>query len=162
MCPIRSSAVDGEPREQTGNGRSAAGAARDASSTIPARPRPLVVVSNRLPFAIAPRTEGARVTRAPGGLVSALEPALAERGGLWIGWDGLARDARHPVDVTPQQLLGAREKMLGVRRDLESHQVRGQHAAHQLARPRQYAEHVGCGEGDMQEEPDDVVARQAA
>src|SRR5882672_3757616 len=103
MCPIRSSAVSGEPREQTGNGRSAAGAARDASSTIPARPRPLVVVSNRLPFAIAPRTEGARVTRAPGGLVSALEPALAERGGLWIGWDGLARD---PSAAAPRGTRG--------------------------------------------------------
>src|SRR6266566_998144 len=104
MCPIRSSAVGGEPREQTGNGRSPAGTTRDAASPIPARQRPLVVVSNRLPFAIAPRTEGARVTRAPGGLVSALEPALAERGGLWIGWDGLARDAGAPP---PQLLAGS-------------------------------------------------------
>ncbi len=51
--------------------------------------------------------------------------------------------------------------MLGVRRDLESHQVRGQHAAHQLARPRQHPEHVRRGERDMQEEADEVVARQA-
>src|SRR5260370_40721971 len=101
MCPIRSSAVTGEPREQTGNGRSAAGAARDASSTIPARPRPLVVVSNRLPFTIAPRTEGARVTHAPGGLVSALEPALAERGGLWVWGGGLSRGARAPAPPPP-------------------------------------------------------------
>ena len=108
MCPIRSSAVTGEPREQTGNGRSAAGAARDATSTTPVRPRPLVVVSNRLPFAIAPRTEGARVTRAPGGLVSALEPALAERGGLWIGWDGLARDAGAPPPQLPAGPAGVR------------------------------------------------------
>src|SRR6266705_73562 len=108
MCPIRSSAVSGEPREQTGNGRSAAGTARDASLSTPARHRPLVVVSNRLPFVIAPRTEGARVTRAPGGLVSALEPALAERGGLWIGWDGLARETGAPPPQLPEGAAGVR------------------------------------------------------
>src|SRR5690349_19848476 len=108
MCPIRSSAVSGEPREQTGNGRSAAGQARDAGTTTSAARRPLVVVSNRLPFAIAPRTEGARVTRAPGGLVSALEPALVERGGLWIGWDGLARDAGSAPPLLPEGAAGVR------------------------------------------------------
>jgi trehalose 6-phosphate synthase len=49
----------------------------------------LVVVSNRLPYDL-PRKSGDRLPkRNVGGLVSALEPVLAERGGSWIGWDGL-------------------------------------------------------------------------
>ena len=108
MCPSRSSAVSGEPLEQADHGRSAAGEARDTSLPVPARRRPLVVVSNRLPFTIAPRTEGARVTRAPGGLVSALEPALAERGGVWVGWDGLARDPDMPAPTLPEPAPGVR------------------------------------------------------
>ena len=50
----------------------------------------LVVVSNRLPYDL-PR-EGTRSSpkRNVGGLVNALEPVLARRGGTWIGWDGAA------------------------------------------------------------------------
>ena len=48
----------------------------------------LVVVSNRLPV-ISTRKEGrSHLERAPGGLVSALDPALRARGGRWIGWPG--------------------------------------------------------------------------
>jgi trehalose 6-phosphate synthase len=55
-------------------------------------PRPpaaarLVVASNRLPA--APSAE--RKTEV-GGLVSALLPALAENGGMWLGWSGAERD----------------------------------------------------------------------
>ena len=49
----------------------------------------LIVVSNRLPFALD--SIGAdlwTVTPATGGLVSAIEPVLRERGGTWIGWPG--------------------------------------------------------------------------
>src|SRR5438128_2029500 len=51
----------------------------------------LVLVSNRLPFALEPAGKGQwRVTRSPGGLVSALGPVLRGRGGSWIGWPGVA------------------------------------------------------------------------
>ena len=55
--------------------------------------RRLVVVSNRLPdlrlsttSSDSPGEHGRK--RNVGGLVSALEPALARRGGIWLGWSG--------------------------------------------------------------------------
>jgi trehalose 6-phosphate synthase/phosphatase len=51
----------------------------------------LIVVSNRLPFALDSSSEDLwTVTPAVGGLVSAVEPVLRERGGTWIGWPGIA------------------------------------------------------------------------
>jgi trehalose 6-phosphate synthase/phosphatase len=51
----------------------------------------LIVVSNRLPFALDSTAEDLwTVTPAVGGLVSAVEPVLRERGGTWIGWPGIA------------------------------------------------------------------------
>src|SRR6266702_3199224 len=51
----------------------------------------LILVSNRLPFALEPAGKGQwRVTHSPGGLVSALGPVLRGRGGTWIGWPGVA------------------------------------------------------------------------
>src|SRR5499427_6181850 len=51
----------------------------------------LIVVSNRLPFALDSTAEDLwTVTPATGGLVSAVEPVLRERGGIWIGWPGTA------------------------------------------------------------------------
>jgi trehalose 6-phosphate synthase/phosphatase len=51
----------------------------------------LIVVSNRLPFALDSMGEDLwTVTPAVGGLVSAVEPVLRERGGVWIGWPGTA------------------------------------------------------------------------
>jgi trehalose 6-phosphate synthase len=59
-----------------------------------------LVVSNRTP-AIAP---GDR-QRAVGGLVTALEPALQARGGIWLGWSGRESETRWLVssdaDVRP-------------------------------------------------------------
>jgi alpha,alpha-trehalose-phosphate synthase [UDP-forming] len=53
----------------------------------------LIVVSNRLPFALDSTGEDLwTVTPAAGGLVSAVEPVLRERGGIWIGWPGTAGD----------------------------------------------------------------------
>jgi trehalose 6-phosphate synthase len=50
----------------------------------------LIVVSNRLPFALDSSGEDLwTVTPAVGGLVSAVEPVLRERGGTWIGWPGI-------------------------------------------------------------------------
>jgi trehalose 6-phosphate synthase/phosphatase len=53
---------------------------------------PLIVVSNRLPFRAERRSDGLRLARSPGGLVAALEPVLNQRGGVWIGWAGVARE----------------------------------------------------------------------
>src|SRR4029453_18022277 len=50
----------------------------------------LVVLSNRLPFTLRERRRGLEVERSAGGLVAALAPALARRGGTWIGWPGTA------------------------------------------------------------------------
>jgi len=51
----------------------------------------LILVSNRLPFALEPAGDGQwSVKPSPGGLVSALGPVLRGRGGTWIGWPGVA------------------------------------------------------------------------
>jgi trehalose 6-phosphate synthase len=50
----------------------------------------LIVVSNRLPFALDSTGKILDCPPAAGGLVSAVEPVLRERGGTWIGWPGTA------------------------------------------------------------------------
>ncbi len=50
--------------------------------------RPIVVLSNRLPFTVQRGPKGLETRRSPGGLVSALEPVLRKRGGTWVGWPG--------------------------------------------------------------------------
>jgi alpha,alpha-trehalose-phosphate synthase [UDP-forming]/trehalose-phosphatase len=58
---------------------------------------PLVVVSNRLPN--PPSTDVRR--RETGGLVTALEPALIQHGGVWLGWSGHERDPGLDVIIEP-------------------------------------------------------------
>jgi trehalose 6-phosphate synthase/phosphatase len=58
----------------------------------PRHERPLVVVSNRLPFRAERDVGGLSLMRSAGGLVTALEPALERRGGVWIGWAGATRE----------------------------------------------------------------------
>jgi trehalose 6-phosphate synthase/phosphatase len=53
---------------------------------------PLVVVSNRLPFRAERDVGGLSLMRSAGGLVAALEPALEQRGGVWVGWAGATRE----------------------------------------------------------------------
>lgn len=51
----------------------------------------LVVVSNRLPFAFRRDKDGTlHAEQGSGGLVTALVPVLRNRGGVWIGWPGVA------------------------------------------------------------------------
>src|SRR5260370_27479628 len=51
----------------------------------------LIALPNRLPFPLDSTGEHLwTVTPATGGLVSAIEPVLRERGGTWIGWPGIA------------------------------------------------------------------------
>ena len=69
--------------------------ARPARGTpVPAPPSEpsLVVVSNRLPFRAERDVGGLSLMRSAGGLVAALEPALEQRGGVWIGWAGATRE----------------------------------------------------------------------
>lgn len=50
----------------------------------------LLVVSNRLPIVLEKKSTGWGLKPGAGGLVSALAPVLSHRGGLWIGWPGMA------------------------------------------------------------------------
>ena len=59
------------------------------SSSSRADQRPIVVVSNRLPFTVTRSAQGLERRPSTGGLVSALDPVLRKRGGTWIGWSGL-------------------------------------------------------------------------
>lgn len=58
--------------------------------------RQLVVVANRLPTQRVGKGPDARWELSPGGLVSALAPALAKRGGAWVGWSGDSGGAAAP------------------------------------------------------------------
>lgn len=53
----------------------------------------LVVVSNRLPIVLKREAEGNwSVKPGAGGLVTALQPVLRNRGGVWIGWPGTTEE----------------------------------------------------------------------
>ncbi len=54
----------------------------------PAAPHRLLAISNRLPDLRAPTEPGETRKKNVGGLVSALEPVLTARNGLWLGWSG--------------------------------------------------------------------------
>jgi len=57
----------------------------------------LIVASNRLPYDRPTRAGRPAGRRNVGGLVNALEPVLAARGGGWVGWDGLALDSTRQI-----------------------------------------------------------------
>ena len=61
--------------------------------------RPVVVVSNRLPFTFHRGSRGIERRPSTGGLVSALEPVVSRRGGTWIGWPGLEIKARERIST---------------------------------------------------------------
>ena len=62
------------------------GRARAASDTA----RPLLVISNRLPFTVSRTSRGLERQPSSGGLVTALKPVLEARGGTWVGWPGIS------------------------------------------------------------------------
>jgi trehalose 6-phosphate synthase len=67
---------------------------------------PVVVVANRLPVDQVTDPDGStRWQRSPGGLVTALEPFVAGRGGAWVGWSGSAGDAPEPFESGGMQLI---------------------------------------------------------
>jgi trehalose 6-phosphate synthase len=60
----------------------------------------LVIVSNRLPVVLDRGDEGRwRAKPGSGGLVTALAPVLRDRGGLWIGWPGVAGQTNLDLDA---------------------------------------------------------------
>lgn len=74
----------------------------------------LTIVSNRLPIVVKPRApdqpheqeQSFDIEPAAGGLVQALGPILARRGGRWIGWPGIVtEDCEHPGELV-QQIAG--------------------------------------------------------
>jgi trehalose 6-phosphate synthase len=61
--------------------------------------RSLVVASNRLPVVLSTDGNGDwSLERGSGGLVTALEPVLRDRGGVWIGWPGVDRAHLREMD----------------------------------------------------------------
>jgi trehalose 6-phosphate synthase len=67
---------------------------------------PVVVVANRLPVDQVTDPDGTtHYQRSPGGLVTALEPFVAGRGGAWVGWSGAAGDAPEPFESGGMQLV---------------------------------------------------------
>ena len=68
----------------------------DASADATAPRRQLVVVANRLP--VRRSLDSEEWERSPGGLVSALEPAVRSSDTTWIGWTGDASTDDTPFD----------------------------------------------------------------
>ncbi len=62
-------------------------------------PQRLLVVSNRLPDLRSPVSPEDVRKRNVGGLVSALEPVLSKREGMWLGWNGRTSPAEVPPVV---------------------------------------------------------------
>ncbi|HEY8452785.1 MAG: trehalose-6-phosphate synthase [Micromonosporaceae bacterium] len=58
-----------------------------------------VVVANRLPVDEVITETGREWQRSPGGLVTALLPVLAARGGTWVGWAGGVGPAPEPFEM---------------------------------------------------------------
>lgn len=79
-----------------------------------------VVVANRLPADCTIDDDGnPHWTRSPGGLVSALEPVMRERGGAWVGWAGLAETHFDPFDADGIRLIPVDLSALEVERYYE-------------------------------------------
>ncbi len=75
----------------------------------------LIVLSNRLPVTIRRQRGELSADRSSGGLVAAMEPAMRQRGGVWVGWPGAKMLPGETIDVddSPYRLdpvpLSARE-----------------------------------------------------
>ncbi|MDA8437743.1 MAG: trehalose-6-phosphate synthase [Propionibacterium sp.] len=64
-----------------------------------------VVVANRLPVERVPGHDGEEWRMSPGGLVTALEPVLREKGGVWIGWHGVSGEDLEPFEASGIQVV---------------------------------------------------------
>ncbi|MGB7754873.1 MAG: trehalose-6-phosphate synthase [Salinisphaera sp.] len=67
--------------------------------------RRLIMVSNRLPVSLERLDDDQwRTHPAAGGLVSALDPVMRQRGGVWVGWPGVADETTETLrDVLDRQ-----------------------------------------------------------
>jgi trehalose 6-phosphate synthase len=75
-----------------------------------------VVVANRLPVDRVAGGDGAEWRTSPGGLVTALDPVLRQREGIWIGWPGDSLDSYdafeadgltlQPIEISPDEIEG--------------------------------------------------------
>ncbi len=74
--------------------------------------RPLVVVTNREPYADERTRSGTRHVQKAGGVVSALDPLLREIGGDWVAWgSGSADRETSPGGVRPVPLANPRYRL---------------------------------------------------
>jgi len=68
-------------------------------------PADLVIVANRLPVDRVVAPDGTPGWRgSPGGLVTAIEPVMRARDGVWIGWPGGTEDGLEPFEYDGMQL----------------------------------------------------------
>ncbi|MEN9234927.1 MAG: trehalose-6-phosphate synthase [Gloeomargarita sp. GMQP_bins_120] len=63
-------------------------------------PGRLIIVSNREPYTIQTHGNEIRIERLPGGLVSALDPVLRRRDGIWICWEDASKRSVEVDDVS--------------------------------------------------------------
>jgi trehalose 6-phosphate synthase len=100
----------------------------------------LIVISNRTPSLTQGRT------REVGGLVSALEPALRDEHGIWLGWSGQERghDSRVVIDDSEQPVRARFDLPSGVRQQFYTG------FCNRVLWPllHGFANRVTCGEGD--------------
>lgn len=62
----------------------------------------LLVSSNRLPYDIDQTADGLSLRAGIGGLVTAMDPILRQRGGTWVGWAGHHRKVPESVEVSDE------------------------------------------------------------
>ncbi|MEM0951520.1 MAG: trehalose-6-phosphate synthase [Cyanobacteria bacterium P01_H01_bin.74] len=65
----------------------------------------LVIVSNREPYTINREGKELKLEKTPGGLVSALDPVLRQRKGLWVCWEGAPQKSTEFDDVSDDDAL---------------------------------------------------------
>lgn len=68
------------------------------------RDKKIIVISNRSPYILSGKEGELKLTRSVGGLVTAVEPVLIERGGTWVAWGGrpVAAESRLVLHVPPE------------------------------------------------------------
>jgi len=77
------------------------------------QPQKIVLVSNRVPYKIVKSKAGIKYKKSVGGLVTALDPILAKKGGLWLGWNGLVGKNKY-AEKTVEMDEGYSVKFLGL------------------------------------------------
>ncbi len=83
----------------------------------------LIVVSNRLPFALERDGRRWRAQPGSGGLVTALLPVLRNRGGIWVGWSGAPGASRAMSDALRAAGRNAGYRLAAV--PLDEEEIRG-------------------------------------